>query len=287
MTQLKKNLEEDGFCLIPKSFSSSYVQGLIDAVERTLENENFSYDFLKLDKTKHTYKIKYMFEKDEFFYKTLVSDPLLSIILDLIDDPQSVVPTWEDMLIKAPSAGIPVTVHQDIDLLSTLNNVFIIGIYMHDACHNPVHYLPGSHNLGALKREEIYEIYHLNKDNFVPLNAKAGDISIHNVKTIHFSEKNKSKNPRYTWYLEFRTKDQLIKDSPWDIEWISARRAIWVNALRTYKKNIEHLIPDEEELKPYINPLRLRVLHTNEKIKYDLNSPYNHFERAPSSEDVE
>lgn len=38
---------------------------------------------------------------------------------------------------------------------------------------------------------------------------KAGNIIVHNIKTVHYFEESKGNNPRYTWYFEFRTIDQL------------------------------------------------------------------------------
>ncbi len=277
MTQLKEQFQKQGFVIIPKALEPSLVQQLVEATDRTLNNEKFSYDLLKINKSQHIHKAKYMFEKEEIFLKTLVHDSLLSVVLNFIDDPQAVVPTWEDMLIKIPNEGIPVTVHQDLALQSVKSDVFSLAIYLHDSHHNPVYYLPESHNMGHLTRDELYEVYHKYKDDFVPLNVKAGDITVHNVKTVHYSDENITPYPRYTWYLEFRTLEQLINDSPWDAEWINRRRAIWVSALKNYKEGIDNLIPDYENLKEYMNPLQLRISHTNEKIQYDMESPYNHF----------
>lgn len=277
MTQLKEQFQKQGFVVIPKALEPTLVQQLIEATDRTLNNEKFSYDLLKINKSQHIHKAKYMFEKDEIFLKTLVHDSLLSVVLEFIADPQAVVPTWEDMLIKIPNEGIPVNVHQDLALQSVKSNVFSLAIYLHESHHNPVYYLPESHNMGHLTRDELYEVYHKYKSDFIPLKVKAGDITVHNVKTVHYSDENTSPFPRYTWYLEFRTLEQLINDSPWDIEWIHRRRAIWVSALKRYKKGIDELIPDYESLKEYMDPLQLRISHTNEKIQYDMESPYNHF----------
>ena len=277
MTQLKEQFQKQGFVVIPKALEPRLVQQLIEATDRTLNNEKFSYDLLKINKSQHIHKAKYMFEKDEIFLKTLVHDSLLSVVLEFIADPQAVVPTWEDMLIKIPNEGIPVNVHQDLALQSVKSNVFSLAIYLHESHHNPVYYLPESHNMGHLTRDELYEVYHKYKSDFIPLKVKAGDITVHNVKTVHYSDENTSPFPRYTWYLEFRTLEQLINDSPWDIEWIHRRRAIWVSALKRYKKGIDELIPDYESLKEYMDPLQLRISHTNEKIQYDMESPYNHF----------
>lgn len=277
MSSLRKELEAKGFSLIPKALPLHLVDQLVAATDQAMNNEKFSEDFCTINKSGHIHKLKYVFDKDEIFLEALVHTAVLSIVLNFIDDPTQIVPTWEDMLIKVPKVGIPVTVHQDLALQSIKTPVFSLGVYLHDSQENPVYYLPGSYKLGPLTRTEINELYLREKKNFVPLYAKKGDITVHNVKTVHFSEENTSPLPRYTWYLEFRTLDQLKEDSPWDLEWILQRRAIWVASLQKYQQNKDYLIPDAKELVPYMKPLNLRVSHTNDKIQYDMESPYNHF----------
>ena len=58
------------------------------------------------------------------------------------------------------------------------------------------------------------KVYDEDRDKFVPIREKAGNIVVHNIKTVHYSEENKGNNPRYTWYLEFRTIDQSKSYSP-------------------------------------------------------------------------
>jgi phytanoyl-CoA hydroxylase len=277
MNQRKEQFQNQGFIVIPNALEPLYVQQLVEGVDRVLNNEHFSYDHLRINKSQHVHKVKYMFEKEEIFLKTLVHDAILSLVTEFIDDPQAIVPTWEDMLIKIPNEGIPVTVHQDLALQSVNSNVFSLAVYLHDSHHNPVFYLPESHHLGHLTRDEIYKIYQERKKDFIPLKVNAGDITIHNVKTVHYSDENTAPYPRYTWYLEFRTVRQLIDDSPWSRDWINRRRAIWVSALKKYKQNIDHLTPDYEDLQQYMHPLQLRISHTNEEIQYDMKSLYNHF----------
>ncbi|MBT4880184.1 MAG: hypothetical protein HON43_04335 [Alphaproteobacteria bacterium] len=277
LLSLKGTFLRDGYCVLRNALAPEEVETLLSQTEKALSSKENEEDFLRINDSQHIHKIRYMFEKGEFFLKLLVHDAILKIISELSDDITRIVPTWEDMLIKIPKHGIPVTIHQDLALQSAKYDVFSVGIYMHDSYDNPVYYLPGSYKMGPLTKTEIYEVYEKNKGKFVPIMAKAGDIVIHNVKTVHYSEKNESPNPRYTWYLEFRTIDQLQKDSPWDQEWINARRAIWIYALKKYRSDVSHLIPDEVSLKEYIEDLKLRVSHTNEYVDYDMKSPYNHF----------
>ena len=274
---LRKDFIENGYCILENAFKPSEVKELLEQTKRVLNADDGSDDFLRINESKHIHKVKYMFNKGDIYLKYLVHDSILKIVSSLSDDVQQIVPTWEDMLIKIPKHGIPVTVHQDLALQSSSYDVFSVGIYLHDSFDNPVCYLPGSQAMGPLTKTEIYKVYNENRDKFVPISVKAVDIIVHNVKTVHYSEENKGNNPRYTWYLEFRTINQLKSDSPWDDDWIMARRAIWAHALKKHHNNIDDLLPDINLLKKYLQKLDLKISHTNESIDYDMESPYNHF----------
>lgn len=277
LMSLKDEFLINGYSVIRNAFSPQEVQLLLSQTEKALDSKKNEEDFLRINASKHIHKVRYMFEKGDVFLKFLVHDAILKIVSELSDDITRIVPTWEDMLIKIPEQGIPVTVHQDLALQSAQYDVFSVGIYLHNSDDNPVYYLPKSHKMGPLTKTEINKVYEENKNKFVPVIAKAGDIVIHNVKTVHYSKENKGKKPRYTWYLEFRTIDQLEKDSPWNEDWINSRRAIWIYALKKYKDNIAHLISDEAFLTKYIDNINLRISHTSAYVDYDMKSPYNHF----------
>jgi len=273
-----KSFEQNGFEHIKGAFSKDEVTSLIDATDSILSNPANKNDLLSIDESGHVHKILYPLGKNELFLKSLVHPSILEIVLTHIDDPLEIVPTWEDVLIKLPHCGIPVTFHQDLALQSSKYDIFSIGVYFHTSKYNPVMYLPGSHTLGPLTKKQLYAVSESRIDDFVPVIANPGDIVIHKVKTIHYSEVNKNPNPRYTWYLEFRTLSQLFDDSPWDESWILARRAIFAYALRKYQPSYYHqLIRDEARLEPYIQKLQLRIPHENETVKYDMESEYNHF----------
>jgi ectoine hydroxylase-related dioxygenase (phytanoyl-CoA dioxygenase family) len=272
----KYNIEENGFAVFKNALPKEVVQKLIKATDQAMNESKNKKDLLAINQTGHVQKILYMFDKGDIFLKTLVHPSILQILTTLHPCPKQLVPTWEDMLIKVPFEGVPVTVHQDLALQSVNHDVFSLGIYLHGSFSNPVYYLPKSHRLGPLTRHAIYDIYEKHKKDFTPVYAEAGDIIVHNVKTVHYSEENKTKDPRYTWYLEFRTLDQLRTDSPWDEGWISARRALWVHTLKKTIQNPSDWMEDDE-LKNQVVPTTFRVCHTNETISYDPTNPYNHF----------
>lgn len=275
---IDEEFERQGFKHIKHAFNSTEIESLISATDSLLSNNEYKHDLLSIDETKHTHKILYPLAKNELFLKSLVHPNILNILLNTIDNPLEIVPTWEDILIKLPFCGIPVTFHQDLALQSSKYDIFSIGIYFHTSHYNPVYYLPGSHTLGALTRQRLYEVSEARINEFVPIIAEPGDIVMHKVKTIHYSEANKSPFSRYTWYLEFRTLAQLYDDSPWDKDWILARRAIFAYALRKYQPDYySALITDEAILKPYLHNINFRIPHVTGTVNYDMKSPYNHF----------
>ncbi len=276
--QIKNDFQTKGYLHLKNMIPSNLITGLIDATDKALTNPQYHYDLHSIDQKRTVHKVLYAFEKDERFLKMLVNEKILQIVLSLIENPSEIVPTWEDVLIKVPHEGIPVTFHQDLALQSAKHDVFSVGIYLHASNDNPVYYLPASHHYGPLTKNKLYEISENRINEFVPIIANPGDVVVHNVKTIHYSEKNTSASSRYTWYLEFRTLTQLFTDSPWDKEWILGRRAIFAYAVLKYMPDYyAELIPDHEILQPYLNNIKLRIPHLTDKVQYDMESPYNHF----------
>lgn len=276
----KKIIEfsERGFTQFERALEIGEIDEIKQTVEAILANPAFDKDLLSIDSSKNTHKILYPLDKDTRLLKYIVHPKILDVLLKLIDDPTQIVLTWEDILIKEAHHGVPVGYHQDLALQSTDYDIFSFGIYLHDSKLNPVYYLPESFKYGALTKDELYRVVEAHKQDFVPLLLDAGDISLHNVKSIHYSDMNVSSQPRYTWYLEYRTMHQLRENSPWDEQWILERRAIFVAALLRYAPEyVEQLAPDLAELQPYLDHLNLRVSHTNDKVQYDMQSPYNHF----------
>lgn len=281
MNTIENNIEQfkrRGITCFRNVLAANEIQELIAIVDSILINPNYKPDLLSIDNSNGIHKILYPLGKDERLLKYIVHPLILEVLISLVSDVTEIVLTWEDILIKEPFTGIPVTFHQDLALQSTDHDIFSFGMYFHDSVDNPVYYLPESFKYGALTKDKLYKVVAEHKDQFEPIIACAGDISLHYVKTIHYSDTNRSPNPRYTWYLEYRTMTQLRENSPWDEEWIIMRRAIFVAALMRYAPAyVERLAPDLEKLKPYLQKLELRVPQTNDKIQYDMESPYNHF----------
>ena len=225
-------------------------------------------------------KVCYAFEKDEVFLD-IISHPNVICLLKNIygSDVVNILPTWEDILIKQPKSGIPVEIHQDLGLQSVkMGDVFSLAFHFHDTHENPVCFFEGSHKLGAITREQIKQ--YQSKDLYKPYLSSAGDIDIHNVLTLHYSEPNTTEKPRYTWYVEFRTIKQIIEDSSWDEEWALQRQAILYFAIENRKRkglSFEEIsFSGEPIFAKCFNDIKLRIPHETKGVSYSDNE-YNHF----------
>lgn len=273
-----KKLKEHGVLNFKSVIDYELIERAISAIERFLP-QKYNPDVLTTP-SNIVRKVCYAFEKDEVFLD-IISHPNVIRILKTIygTDIVNILPTWEDILIKQPKIGIPVEIHQDLGLQSVnIGDVYSLAFHFHDTIENPVCFFEGSQKFGAITREEIKK--YQNKELYKPYLSSAGDVDIHNVLTLHYSEPNTSENPRYTWYVEFRTIKQIIEDSPWNEEWALQRQAILLYAIENRKRKG---LPFEEipfsrklDLEKRINNIQLRIPHETNGVKYTDNE-YNHF----------
>lgn len=271
-------LKQKGVLNIKNVIETELLERAKSAIEKRLA-ETSNSDVL-ITPQNSVRKICYAFEKDEVFLD-IISHPNVICILKSIygDDIENILPTWEDILIRQPKTGIPVEIHQDLGLQSVnLGDVFSLDFHFHDTVDNPVCFFEGSHKFGAITREQIKQ--YQSKELYEPYLSLAGDVDIHNVLTLHYSEPNATEKPRYTWYVEFRTLKQIVEDSLWNEEWALQRQAILLYAIESRKSKG---MPFEEiefsrkaELTKYLNDIQLRIPHETDSVKYTDNE-YNHF----------
>jgi ectoine hydroxylase-related dioxygenase (phytanoyl-CoA dioxygenase family) len=272
------NLKKNGTVNIKNVLDFELIERAKKSIERFIPQKS-NIDVLTTPQNT-VRKICYAFDKDEVFLD-IISHPKVIHILKSIygSDIVNILPTWEDILIKQPKTGIPVEIHQDLGLQSVkIGNVFSLAFHFHDTIENPVCFFEGSHKLGAITRDEIKN--HQNKELYKAYLSLAGDVDIHNVLTLHYSEPNTTENPRYTWYVEFRTIKQIVEDSDWNEEWALQRQTILFYAIENRKRK---RLPFEEiafsrklDLEKCINNIQLRIPHETNGVKYTDNE-YNHF----------
>lgn len=268
--------DKNGYLKIPAAFSADKMNEFIQRIECVLNLSRYRHDILFINNQPQ--KLLYLFDKDKRFLELLVSEPILETIKKISDNYKEIVPTWEDLVIKKPFSKTGFKPHQDLPLQSMNSNVFTIAIYLTNSHRSPVCFLPQSHQLGPLTKDELSTVCKDRKHDFAAILANKGDIIIHNSKTIHKSLNNNTNESKYTWYVEFRTLNQLLYDSPWDKDWIMKRRAIFVYALNQYRKGLLNTwCNDQLALSPYLDPIQLRVAHVTKTVDFDMKSPYYHF----------
>ena len=274
----KAELEQNGFVHLPGVLDADDAARLALLSLQSLGDYSDSQDLVRTGDGVPV-KLTYPLDKYPDFISVLGSREVRDIVDSLLPADDSVL-TWEDILVKPPSVGVEVGVHQDIGLDPTRDTVHSLGISLNGDQDNPVYFLPGSHRLGPLTATAVAALWQDCREQFKPIVTQPGDVVIHNVHVLHYSEPNLSELPRATWYLEFRSMRSLLEKGPWGDDWTQRRRAIWVHARAAAGDNIGD--DETDPVKAYLKALddgegALRVPHVTETVQYDAASPYNHF----------
>ena len=256
------------------------VSELIQACNVVLSRKGHDEDALRLRGLDKPYKILYPFDKNKIYLKYLVQENILELLIEFYGTLENVIPVWQDIMIKQPTnQSVEVVPHQDADpKVNTIpDDILTFGLYLHDSSESLVCFLPKSHRLGVLTRDELNHYIETRMERFVSLTAEAGDISIHHATTIHYSKKNQTKHPRYTFYLTFRDIENLTQEKIWEKQWILSRQALFVYALKEYAPHyLKKYFSDNkyEQLQPYLDTLNFRLVHDTPKIKYKFESVF-------------
>ena len=189
-------LERDGFVHIPRVFGLEDVDRLAALAMQSVDGFASSNDLIRTrDGT--PVKLLYPLNKYQEFVDFLGRKEIREIVDALIPKSDSVL-TWEDILIKVPSVGVGVAPHQDIGLDPVTSTVHSLGLSLHADADNPVFFLPGSHRLGPLTSNAVGALSKDCAGMFRPVPTEPGDVVIHNVHVLHYSEPNQSSNARAT-----------------------------------------------------------------------------------------
>lgn len=225
-TRLRERLDRDGFALVPGVVDVACLRSLLGAVTDALAGPDHP-DVLR-DALGGVRKITYPLSKDPRFLIELAHPRLLELAAHISPAGEELVLTWEDVLHKPARHGEAVPVHQDLALQSLRGPVYSLGLHLDDASDNPVYFLPGSHRLGPQTRTQVGELRE--RGGFIPIAPQAGDVLVHNVLCVHYSEANHGPRPRTTWYFEFRTLSQLRAEARWPERCAHQRRALLFHA---------------------------------------------------------
>ena len=157
--------------------------------------------------------------------RTLRHDRILDIVEQLIGP--GVSHNGHKLNMKYPEFGSPVEWHQDWAFYPYTNDdLLAVGVAIDDMSleNGCLMVVPGSHK-GPTYDHHQNGVFvgavtdpNFSSDNAVPVEVKAGGISIHHVRTLHGSAPNSSSNPRRLLLLQYCALDAWpIAGTTWDV----------------------------------------------------------------------
>ena len=209
--------EENGYLHVPGVFTDAETQELSGAMDRLVQDWAFTFPgwtgpwrLAYMDPETEA-KSKLTAMHDLHFYssawaKAVMSPRLVATLVDLLGP--NVELHHSTLHIKPPQTGHPFPMHQDNPFYGHQDGRYIdVLVHLDDTCHEngELRFMPGSHKQGHLAH--IFETPdgpctpHLPTDQYklqdtVPAPAKAGDIVLFCIDTIHGSHINQTQEPR-------------------------------------------------------------------------------------------
>lgn len=165
------------------------------------------------------FRIEYPLDKSAACRKLMGHSFLLNSMEKLIGT-KSFIPTWDSLVFKAKSEGVPIKWHRDASAQSVDHVPAIdVGFYLDDATvehQNCLWVIPGTHKLPDFVAAMMIES--LVKDGFkttnaIPVPVESGDVVLHNILVLHGSSSCNSPLRR-TVYYEYRSIPQELKMGP-------------------------------------------------------------------------
>lgn len=208
-----KDYHRDGYLMIEQALTSAQLSSLQtithDFIEQSREvtdnNEVFDLDERHCATQPRPNRIKTPHLQHPAYWDLIRSDNILSLLKPLLGD--NIRLQNSKLNAKAGDGGAAVQWHQDWSFYPHTNDdLLAIGVLLSDVGENdgPLQVVPGSHKGDALPHNDsgvfcgAVDPSHpdANLDSAVTLTGRAGDMSIHHVRTLHGSAPNRSENPR-------------------------------------------------------------------------------------------
>lgn len=220
----KENYRKDGYLIIENAVPANVLLrmqettlNLINASRGVTEN-NDVYDLDQGHGPNHPRlnRIKTPHLVETVYLEYLKSDALLSLLKPLLGD--SIRLHNSKLNTKAAQGGAPVEWHQDWAFYPHTNDdLLAVGVMLSDIGENdgPLQVIPGSHKLPAIPHT-MNDVFCgavnpsnplVDLDAAVTLTGKAGDISLHHVRTLHGSAPNRGNDPRLLLLYELGAAD--------------------------------------------------------------------------------
>lgn len=225
LTQDQKDFyAENGYLKVEGAVTGDLLSRLQEVTNRLIEASREvtdSNDVYDLD-TGHTAeaprltRIKLPHKQDPVFWEALTQSGVTEVLTDLLG-PDTYINTSK-LNTKAPGGGAAVEWHQDWAFYPHTNDdLLAFGLMLEDVdeANGPLKVIPGTHKgpvlshhaggvfCGAVDPEDpLFE-----QDKAVTLTGKAGDMTIHHVRTLHGSAPNRSDRARKILFYELARAD--------------------------------------------------------------------------------
>lgn len=225
---------DEGYLSVESVFKSKEIDELravTDAfVERsrgvTQNNEVFDLEPAHTPEKPLLRRLKSPTKQHEVYFRALRHPGVLDRIAQLIGP--SIYFNGEKLNFKPGEAGSPVEWHQDWAFYPHTNDdLLAVGIYLDDATteNGAMMVLPGSHKGPILDHhQDEHFVGAVTEPDFdpsgaVPIEVKAGGISIHHARTLHGSAPNRSPHPRRLLLFQYCAIDAwplLPEENAWE-----------------------------------------------------------------------
>ncbi|WP_308221541.1 phytanoyl-CoA dioxygenase family protein [Microbacterium kunmingense] len=151
---------------------------------------------------------------------------------------------------RSDEAAQAIDWHQDAVHPRT-HRIFNIDVYLDAsrAGEGALRVAPGSH-LAPVDVCQLQEEYGWNAPGVIQVELNPGDVLVHDVMIVHGSEAVTGNRLRRTIYYEFRAAEQILREGPWDAEWVDRRLRLVPLGLREHARQN----PDAEAFDWRISP---------------------------------
>lgn len=191
------------------------------------------YHVARRDGVSVPFRIDYVHEKSGTASLELLGSPQLLGVARSLAGP-NFVPTYESLVFKGAGDGAPVQWHQDAYHPRGWR-IANLDIYLDESRpgEGALRVVPGS-------QREVPDLCRMEADHgwdppgAIEIDARPGDVLIHDVMLVHGSPPVRGNRLRRTLYYEFRAAEQILAEGPWDVAWIERRMRLLPLALKTW-----------------------------------------------------
>lgn len=216
--------DENGYLLIRDAVTPAQLSRLRDITYRLIDGSRKvveSDDVYDLDRghtaeTPRLTRVKLPHKRDPYFWELIRNSRMTEVLTDLLGPDTNLLTS--KLNTKAPGGGRAVEWHQDWAFYPATNDSLLaFGLMLEDvdAENGPLMVVPGTHRGPVLSHQAngyfagavdpadpLFE-----RDKAITLTGKAGDMTVHHVRTLHGSAPNMSNRNRLILFYECSASD--------------------------------------------------------------------------------